>query len=95
MLLSPRSYNYLLINGYTEIHQIAFLGVDDFMSLPRMEFSYAEEITRCLRRFLEEKRNEILLSLKESQEEVEGSQDKRLRNILHSEKNHNQILQFV
>lgn len=94
-LLSPRAYNYLLLNGYTGVHQIAFLTAEDLMKIPRMDPQCAEEIAGRCRHFLEEKKEDILASLKEKHEVAEQSRDEPLQNMLHSETNHDRILQFV
>jgi len=94
-LLSARAYNYLLLNGYTGMHQITFMNVEDLMQIPRMDPQCAEEIAGRCRLFLEEKKDDILTSLKAKHEAVEKSKDEMLRNMLHSEANHDKILQFV
>ena len=94
-LLSARAYNYLLLNGYTGMHQITFMNVEDLMQIPRMDPQCAEEIAGRCRLFLEEKKDDILTSLKTKHEAVEKNKDEMLRNMLHSEANHDKILQFV
>ena len=58
-LLSARAYNYLLLNGYTGMHQITFMNVEDLMQIPRMDPQCAEEIAGRCRLFLEEKKDEL------------------------------------
>ena len=94
-LLSARAYNHLLLNGFTGMHQIAFMTAEDLMQIPRMDPQCAEEITGRCRQFLEEKKDDILASLKEKHEAAEKNKDEMLRNMLHSEANHDRILQFV
>ena len=94
-LLSARAYNHLLLNGYTGMHQIVFMTAEDLMQIPRMDPQCAEEIAGRCRQFLEEKKDDILASLKGKHEAVEKNKDEMLRNMLHSEANHDRILQFV
>lgn len=93
--LSARAYNHLLLNEYTGMYQIAFMTVDDLIQIPRMDPQCAEEIEARCRLFLEEKKDDILASLKEKHEAAEKNKDELLRNMLHSEANHDRILQFV
>ena len=94
-LLSARAYNHLLLNGCTGMHQIAFVTHEDLMKFPRMDPQCAEEILGRCRRYLEERKDDILAFLKEKHEAAKKSKDEMLRNMLHSEANHDRILQFV
>lgn len=59
-LLSPRAYNLLMLNGYTHLHQVAFLGKADLMQIPRMDSGSADEIVRLCNHYLKDSKSDIL-----------------------------------
>ena len=59
-LLSPRAYNLLMLNGYTHLHQVAFLGEADLMQIPRMDGGSAGEIVRLCAHYLKDSTSGIL-----------------------------------
>ena len=94
-LLSARAYNHLLLNGYTKMHQIAFMTAEDLMQIPRMDPQCAGEIADRCRHFLEEKKDDILTSLQGKREAAEQNKDQLLRNMLQNKAYHDRILQFA
>ena len=59
-LLSPRAYNLLMLNGYTRLYQVAFLGKADLMQIPRMDSGSAGEIVRLCNHYLKDSKSDIL-----------------------------------
>ena len=94
-LLSTRAYNCLLINGYTQMHKIAFLTSEDLMKIPRMNSRCSEEIVRRCQHYLEEEKNDILASLKEKYKNLEENRDDSLRNMLHNNAYFEKIYHYV
>lgn len=88
-VLSSRAYNLLRINGYTELHQIAFLGEEELLQIPRMDGSLAGEIVRLCSHYIKEKQADIAASM------AERSKQPTISEILHDPAYHDVILQYV
>lgn len=52
-VLPPRVYNRLMINGYFDMSQIAFMDTDSIMSIPGIDKDAAELIEKSCREYLE------------------------------------------
>lgn len=52
-VLPPRVYNRLMINGYFDMSQIAFMDTDSIMSIPGIDKDAAEMIEKSCREYLE------------------------------------------
>lgn len=65
-LLSPRAYNLLMLNGYDNLGQIAFLTETDLMEIPRMEAASAGEIVRLCGHYLRNNSAVILAAYAET-----------------------------
>ena len=94
-LLSAKSFNFLLLNGLDDLDQIIFLSADKLMEIPRMDLSSANEIVKMCRVYLNEHQAEILDDLKKHYEEVAGSREISVGDLIHSLDRHDQILQYI
>lgn len=59
-LLSPRTYNLLILGGYEYLHQVVFLEAERLMEIPRMDPASAEEIRKRSVNYIMEHQSEIL-----------------------------------
>lgn len=94
-LLSPRAFNLLRINGYTDLHQIVFVSMEKLMSIPMMDVRSAEEIIMLCQHHIRENEQEILATLEEKQTLICQSEKFSAHDMLRLMEYHDKILQFV
>ena len=93
-LLSPKTYNLLLLNNTRQLSQIIFRSESELMEIPKMDFASASEITRICRIYLKDHEEEFLEDLKR-QKEVKAIKEASMRDLLYSSDLHERILQFI
>ena len=64
-LLSTRAYNFLMLNGYSELEQVLFLSKDEIMGIPFMDEKSADEIIRLSENYFEKNKQLIFESFME------------------------------
>ena len=94
-LLSARAYNYLLLNGYTELDQIIFMSSEELMQIPRIDAASVNDIKKRCLQYLEGRQEEILTSIERKRSETVQNKEESLRRMLLDRKNHDSILKFV
>ena len=94
-LLSVRSYNLLMFNGYTFMSQIAFLGEQELMQIPRMDAASAGEIIRLCRHFMQDHSATILADYAAELEAASAPPAPTIFDMLGIPEYHNTILEYV
>lgn len=94
-LLSARAFNRLMLQGYEELHEIAFLTLEELLQIPRMDGESASEIERLTRRYLSEHAEEILAYAAEKAQAAALPRGERVTQLLLIPEQHDAILRYV
>ena len=89
--LSAPAYNVLRFSGNTDLEQIIFKSEEELLQLPHMTAEYARETAEQCRRFLKEKRDDILDET--DSEPDNASAAVSIFDMLHIPEYHERILQ--
>ena len=94
-LLSAKTYNLLMLNGYDLLRQIVFMDEEDFLTIPRMDSDSSREIVILCAHYLQEHSVIILESYKKKQSGNHGISDISVFQILNMPEYHDAIKKFV
>ena len=93
-LLSVKSYNLLMFNGYDFLHQVAFLPEEKLLEIPRMDSQSADEIIRLTSRTIKMMKEEILGGIADSMKEA-AVKNLTLEDMLNMDEYKGMILEYV
>lgn len=93
-LLSVKSYNLLMFNGYDFLHQVAFLPEEKLLEIPRMDSQCADEIIRLTSRTIKMMKEEILGGIADSMKEA-AVKNLTLEDMLNMDEYKGMILEYV
>ena len=94
-ILSPKAYNTLLLNHYTQLEQIVFMSEEQLISIPRMDPLSATETVKMCRLFLTENQEEIIHCIKTKLEKAAQLRDTSIRYLIQNKENHDSVFCFV
>lgn len=92
-LLSARSFNLLMLAGYVFVHQIAFLSVEELLTIPRMDVTSATEIERLTLRFVKENITDFISYAEDNNRS--SLQEKSFYETVFNAQNREKLSQFV
>lgn len=98
-ILSPKSYNLLMLNGYTHIYQLVFVSKDYLMNIPKMDINCADEIYKLVSYYIKEQRVEVVSSFIKTiipqEESKDLEQESSFTAWIRSSENCDQVLRYV
>lgn len=94
-LLSTRAYNLLMFAGYEYIYQIVFLTEVNLLDIHLMDDKSASEIVRFTKRYIDEKKDDILSDYLEKQKKLQEPQELSINEMIYMDEYHDAIEQFV
>lgn len=89
-LLPARTYNYLLLAGYTELSQIIFMSDAELQEIPHIDSTSAAEIRKICNRYLRDYQDSIL-----EEQNRNRSVQKKVDNLFKEPNNRETIFKYV